>query len=94
MKARGVLTVFVQSPQNPLRAELYAERLNAFRDELTKFAADRGALYWDFNDDMDLKPEDFQDTIHLGTQRARRQFQNLLVAKLAELLHERFASGG
>ncbi|HEX4338470.1 MAG TPA: hypothetical protein VH062_21340, partial [Polyangiaceae bacterium] len=94
LRARGIQVVVLEAITNPLREVIDAEgHIERYRSEVAEFAEEHGAVYWDFNADLDFAPEDFQDDVHLGSQAARRKFQHTLVSALAALIVKDFPDG-
>ncbi|HVY47114.1 MAG TPA: hypothetical protein VHB21_14600, partial [Minicystis sp.] len=93
LSRRGIIPVFIEAPLNPMRAPYYSERLVHYYKAMTDYAAHKGALYWNWNADLEVTPLDFQDIVHLGSKSGRAQFQKLLLDNLADVLRQRFGEG-
>ncbi len=79
--------LFVEAPRFPPRSIVYAQRIAMFDADMQEFCAETGALSWDREHRfLDLTAEDFQDTIHLGNPKRRREFTDLLMHRLSEIL--------
>ena len=71
MRARGVPMVFVEPPENPLRARVFAERLARYRSDMAAFAKDNDAEFWNFNDELHLVASDFYDELHVDSDEVK-----------------------
>jgi hypothetical protein len=94
MRARGVVMVFVEPPENPLRAELYAERIARYRRDMAAFARENDAEFWNLNDELDLVPEDFYDEFHVESEEVQEKVEGLVVDHLGALIRSRFGTDG
>jgi hypothetical protein len=90
MSARGIPLLFVRAPDLPSRTAAFAERSARFDRELGALADSYGAHVRDYNPDLDLGDDDFQDGIHLGSRSGRRRFQDRLMRDVGELLRDRY----
>ncbi len=93
LAAKGALVVIIDAPDNPFREGAVPERLARYRDDTALLAAERGAEFWSFQDELDLTPADFQDHEHLGSEIARSRFEALLLDQLASVIDTRFPVG-
>ncbi len=94
MRARGVPIVFVEPPENPLRARVFAERLARYRSDMAAFAKDNDAEFWNFNDQLHLTADDFYDEMHVDSEEVKENFEGILVDRLGEFIRSRFKEPG
>lgn len=90
MSGRGIPLIFVEQPDFPSRNRVFGPRIERFHEELAELGEQYGAEVWDFNDELDLQDSDFQDTVHLGTFRARLKYETAFFKHLGAFMRERF----
>jgi hypothetical protein len=86
LQARGIPVVFFDPPRNPLRLEVEAERVDAYDTEIPLVIEGLGAEYWQFDQELDLQPDDFSDAVHVKSEAARKKFQGTLFDRIASRL--------
>jgi hypothetical protein len=94
LKDRGVVPIFLEAPRNPVLTRGHEDRYAHYEEAMREFADESGATYWNFNGELDLHPDEFQDRIHLGSTAARRRFEQALLAHVVPVLRPVAAKAG
>ena len=94
MNRRGIPTILLESPRNPIWTERLGEDSDVYREMMTDYAKEHDAYYFDVNPDIDLDPADFFDDRHLINIRARRRWQSAILSSIAKVMRERFPKPG
>jgi hypothetical protein len=58
------------------------------------FAEENGASFWNFDPQLHLDAEDFQDSVHLGNEEKRERFEKLFLRRLGRHLKKFYPPPG
>ncbi|HVY47110.1 MAG TPA: hypothetical protein VHB21_14580 [Minicystis sp.] len=89
-KRRGVTGILLEAPDNPRYDALKGGMREVYRREMPVFAQRLGVEYWDLNPEVELRPSDFADHVHLLDRGARFKFQAAFVRRLGAFMRDRF----